>query len=139
MLSKDHGKKIKNDKIMRRRIELSTYDFDIKCRCGEEDVPADTLSRMKCVKLNLTDLYELHDSLCHLGVTRMAHFVQVRNLPFSVDEIRQMIRSCKTCSELKPQYFSPHSTPLIKATQPFERLNTDFKGPCLVTTKISTS
>ena len=68
---------------------------------------------------------------CHPGVTRMAHFVRLRNLPFSLDKIKQMIRSCKTCSELKPLYFSPQST------QPFERLNT--KDPCLVTTKISTS
>ena len=129
MFSKKHGNKIKNDKIMRWRIELSTYDFDVKYPYGEENVPADTLSRIKCMKLNMTDLYELHDSLCHPGVTRIAHFVRMRNLPFPLDEIKQMIKSCKTCSALKPQYFSPQSTPLIKATQPFERFNIDFKGP----------
>ena len=29
----------------------------------------------------------------------------------------------------KPQYFKPDKTELIKSTQPFERLNIDFKGP----------
>ena len=121
--------KIKNDKIMRWRLELSTYDFDIIYRAGEENVPADTLSRVICMNLSLDKLYELHQSLCHPGVARMAHFVKVRNLPFSIEEIKQMTRSCKTCSECKPQYHRPEPAQLVKATQPFERLNLDFKGP----------
>ena len=87
MFSKDCGSKIENEKIMCRRIELSAYDFDIKYRCGDENIPADTLSRIQCLKLNLANLYKLHDSLCHLGVTRMAHFVQIRNLPFSLEDV----------------------------------------------------
>ena len=43
--SKQRGK-IKNDKIMRWRLELSTYSFDINYRCGKENMPADTLSRI---------------------------------------------------------------------------------------------
>ena len=46
-----HSEKIKYDKIMRWRIELSTgtFDFDIIYYCGEENIPADTLSRIKCL------------------------------------------------------------------------------------------
>ena len=126
--TKHHGK-IKNDKIMRWRIELSTFDFDIVYRCGEENIPADALSRVKCLSMSIDKLRDVHESLCHPGETRMAHFVKVRNLPFSIDQIRQIIRSCQACSECKPQYYRSAPMNLIKATQPFERLNIDFKGP----------
>ena len=33
------------------------------------------------------------------------------------------------CAEHKPQFHSPAQAHLIKATQPFERLNIDFRGP----------
>ena len=63
------------------------------------------------------------------GVTRMAHFVQRRNLPYSLEEVKKMTASCSDCAELKPKYHKPTQAHLIKATQPFERLNIDFKGP----------
>ena len=59
----------------------------------------------------------------------MSHFVKSRNLPFSVDDVKRMTQACKQCRECKPQYYSPEPSHLIKATQPFERLNLDFKGP----------
>ena len=129
MFDSKHKGKIKNDKIQRWRIELSTYNFDIVYRCGAENVPADTLSRIKCMNMSINKLYGLHDALCHPGVTRMMHFVRARNLPFSVDEIKKMTNECKICAEVKPRYVRPSHTPLIKATQPFERLSIDFKGP----------
>ena len=49
--TKRHSK-IKNDKVMRWRIELSMYDFDIIYRAGEENIPADALSRVKCMSLH---------------------------------------------------------------------------------------
>ena len=114
---------------MRWRIELSTYHFDIIYRSGDENVTADTLSRIKCMKLKYTDLYDIHNSLCHPGVARMTHFVRVRNLPFSVEDVKRMTASCKICCECKPRYYTSSDMHLIKATQPFERLNLDFKGP----------
>ena len=126
--TKRHSK-IKNDKVMRWRIELSMYDFDIIYRAGEENIPADALSRVKSMSLTLDKLHELHESLCHPGVARMTHFVKSRNLPFSVDDVKRMTQACKQCRECKPQYYSPEPSHLIKATQPFERLNLDFKGP----------
>ena len=71
---------------MRWRIELSSYDFDIIYRCGEKNIPADALSRLNCVTMNLKELQDLHNSLCHPGVTRLAHFVKQRNLLESVKQ-----------------------------------------------------
>ena len=118
----------KHFKVMRWRIELSMYDFDIIYQAGEENIPADALSRVKSMSLTLDKLYELHESLCHPGVARMTHFVKSRNLPFSVDDVKRMTQACKQCRECKPQYYSAEPSHLIKATQPFERLNLDFKG-----------
>ena len=126
--TKHHGK-IKSDKIMRWRIELSTFHFDIVYRSGQENIPADALSRIKCFSMSIDTLRDVHESLCHPGETWMAHFVRVRNLPFSIDQIRQVIKFCKACAECKPQYFRSTPINLIKATQPFVRLNIDFKGP----------
>ena len=131
MFDTKHKGKIKNDKILRWRLELSTFSFDITYRFGAENIPADTLSRvsMSIRTSPLDTLYELHTSLCHPGVTRMNHFVKVRNLPYTMEEIREVTRACKVCAECKPKFFHPEPKHLIKATQPFERLNIDFKGP----------
>ena len=82
--------KIKNDKIQRWRIELSTYNFDIVYRCRAENVPADTLSRIRCMSFTLNKLYELQNTLCHPGISRMMHFVRATNLLFSVEDVKKM-------------------------------------------------
>ena len=123
-----HSSKIKNDKIMRWRVELSSYKYDIVYRPGTDNKGADTFSRIQCSAVSSNALKELHNSLCHPGITRMSHFVKTRNLPFSVDDIRKITSNCQVCSELKPQFHKVQGK-LIHATQPFERLNIDFKGP----------
>ena len=155
MFNTNHKGKIKNEKIMRWRMELMCYHFDIKYRPGSENIPADTLSRpcntmfnanapifdpcdfsshsinsiSSSVYSNIDKLKELHISLSHPGVTRMYHFVKNRNLPFSIEDVRKINNNCKECAEIKPRFFKPEVSHLIKATQPFERLNIDFKGP----------
>ena len=59
----------------------------------------------------------------------MAHFVRRQNLPFSIEDIKQVSASCPVCAELKPRFYGAAPGRLIKATSPFERLNIDFKGP----------
>ena len=129
---KNHGK-IKNDKIARWRLRLSNFKFDVVYRPGKENHAADALSRIRITSCsaivnNDSKLKDIHDSLCHPGVTRTNHFVRTRNLPFSVADIRKMIESCRVCQELKPR-FHKSSGVLIKATQPLQQLNIDFKGP----------
>ena len=129
MFDAKHRGKIKNVKIQRWLIELSTYDFDIVYRCLAENVPADTLPRIKCMSLSVNELYKPHDALCHPGISCMMHFVRTKNLPFSVNDVKRITSSCKICAEVKPRYARLSPTPLIKATQTFERLSIDFKGP----------
>ena len=59
----------------------------------------------------------------------MFHFVKSRKLPYSMEDVKRMIRSRHICAECKPRFHKPDPAHLIKATQPFERLNVDFKGP----------
>ena len=126
MFDQRHKGKIKNDKIMCWQVELSCYSFDIVYRPGKENVPPDVFSRSTFAAL---PMYQLHQSLCHPGITRMSHFVCARNLPYSIEEIKRMTNACQICCECKPRFHRPDRSHLIKATQAFERLNIDFKGP----------
>ena len=42
---------------------------------------------------------------------------------------QRMTNACQICCECKPRFHQPDRSHLIKATQAFERLNIDFKGP----------
>ena len=73
-------------------------------------------------------LKKLHDNLCHLGITRLLHYVCSKNMLFSTEEVKEACSSCKIWAELKPQFISSPGQ-LIKATQLLEQLSLDFKGP----------
>lgn len=122
--------KVKNEKILRWRLELMSYSFDICHRPGKDNVAADTLSRSHCLfTCGGIDLKKVHDDLIHPGVQRMMHFVRSKNLPFSLDEVRKVISQCQVCAKLKPRFYKPSQCQLIKSTSPFERISIDFKGP----------
>lgn len=127
MFDQTHSSKIKNEKIERWRLELSCYKYDIIYRPGRENTVADALSRV-CANADPNRLYDLHDRLCHPGITRMVHWVRSKNLPFSIEEIKAMTLSCRICAEIKPRFCKSEGR-LIKAMSPMERLNIDFKGP----------
>lgn len=137
VFNKKHKNKIKNDKMLRWKLELACYDFDIVYRPGKENFSSDALSRSHCgmASRDLRSLSELHDALCHPGITRLFHFVRSKNLPYTLEEVRQTTASCKACAECKPRFHYPEKARLIKATQPFERLSIDFKGPLPSTDK----
>ena len=132
MYNKTRASKIKNDKIARWRVELSGYAYDVVYRPGKENVGADTLSRANvCAATrshSIKDLEQLHDSLCHPGITRLYHYVKSKNLPFSLGDVKSICEPCDTCMKEKPRFIQSSGT-LIKATQPFQQLNIDFKGP----------
>ena len=103
--NKNRGK-IKNAKILRWRIELSQYQYEIVYRAGKLNAAADTLSRAYCASLSFSTLYEIHAGLCHPGVTRTYHFVKSKNLPFSLEDVRKMISNCRICAEIKPCFLN---------------------------------
>ena len=130
MFSKQQKSKIKNDKILRWRLELSSFQYNINYRRGSDNLGADALSRLcgSTVK-NLKDLQQLHVSLSHPGVTRLTHFVRTKNLPFTISDIKSICSSCSICAKIKPRFFKPPPQKLVQATRPFERLSLDFVGP----------
>ena len=121
MFNQHHQGKIKNDKIMRRRLELSCYIFYIVYRRGKENVAPDTFLRVTCAP-------SAHDSLCHPGITLFWHFIRAKNLPYALEDAKRTVNTCPICRKCKPAFHHTESAHLIKATQPFERINIDFKG-----------
>ena len=128
MYDNKHKSKIKNDKISRWRVELSQYKFDIAYCLGKDNIAADALSRLAATTNSLKELHDIHEKLCHPGVTRLIHFVRSKNLPFSQAQVKQVTESCPSCLYLKPKFPKSQGI-LIKAILPFQRLNVDFKGP----------
>lgn len=89
----------------------------------------DMISRADVVSsISGNQLTELHQNLCHPGITRLWHFVKTRNLPYSLDDVKRVIENCRICAQFKPRFVKVTNT-LVKATRPFEKLSLDFKGP----------
>ena len=119
--------KVKNSKIQTWRIELAEFSYDIKYRLGVDNVAPDSFTCAYCLSMSTSNLTEVHNGLCHPGVTRLLHFVRTKNLPFSTEDVK------KTCSD-----FCRVETAILPSTKwqinqsdthPMERLSIDFKGP----------
>ena len=127
--------KIKNDKIMWWRMELSQYCYDIVYRQRKFNVVFDALRRVYCSATTVNVLYRIHAFLCHSGITRMYHNIQQKNLPYLLDDVKKMTSASAICCKIKPKFFKPPIVNLIKSSQPFERLSMNFKGPLPSKTK----
>ena len=99
--TKNFGK-IKNEKILRWRMDLASFSYDIFYRSGKKNAVSDTLTRAHCAAFTSESLQDLHKALYHPRVNRMAHFVRSRNLSYSLEEVKKMTASCSNCAELKP-------------------------------------
>lgn len=114
MFNKHHKEKIKSDNVEPDR------------RCPESNVLP------QCAPQHL---------MTHFIVplpSRPNHFVQTKNLPYSLKEIK-ITSKCSVCCECKPQFYCPENVPLIKAFQTFKRINIYFKAPPLTSNRTSTS
>ena len=90
---------------------------------------SNALFRAFCANIYDNTLRKMHEPLCHLGVICLHHFVDVKNLPYSVDEVCNVFAKCKNCSELRPNFYKPQVAYEIKANQPFKKLLLNFKCP----------
>ena len=104
MLNPKSKSKIKNEKITRWKLELACFSYDIAYRSGKQNAAADALSRICSSTTTADKLHSLHEDLCHPGVTRMLHFVRSKNMPYSVENVRAVVRSYQVCSEIKPRF-----------------------------------
>jgi len=129
MFDVKHRNKIKNDKILRWRVELSPYSYDLIYRPGRLNQAADAFSRVCASSSSIKDLFSLHKNLCHPGVARLFHYVKSKNLPFSLSDVKNICSDCATCKSLKPSFYKPPAAELVKALKPFDRISLDFKGP----------
>ena len=59
-------------------------------------------------------LNDIHAALCRPGVTRLNHYVKVKNLPYSLAEVREALTRCRICAETKPQVLKPANPPLLR-------------------------
>ena len=121
--------KIRNNKIQGWQLKLVSFSYTIEHRPGKENVALDSFTRAFTSSMTTSSLSEIHEALCHAGVTRMLQYVRSKNLPYSTDDVKKTCSTCKMCAELKPQFYRPQPGTLIKAIQPMEQLSIDFKGP----------
>ena len=135
MFNSTRRNKIKNDKIMRWKIELSEYCCDIVDHEGKFNLVPDALSRAYCASTTVNALYRIHADLCHPGITWMYHYMRHRNLPYSLDDLKRMTEASSICREIKPRFYKPPPANLLKF---FKRPSMEFKGPLPSTTKIIT-
>ena len=64
--------------------------------------------------------------MCHPGITRIIAFICSQNLPCSVDDTHKWSSHVKFAMNVN---LVSTALKLIKATQPMQQLNLDFKGP----------
>jgi len=78
MFDKTNRGKIKINKIMLWRLELSQYHYEIRHKPGKDNIASDAFSRVCASMEDKNALQKLHDSLGHLGYSRLFHFVRSR-------------------------------------------------------------
>ena len=60
-------------------------------------------------------LHKLHKSSCHISVTRLHHFVCIKNLLHYVNEVCNVVAKCEVCSELIPNFYKLQVVHVVKA------------------------
>ena len=102
-------------------MELECYKYNKICQPGKNNIPADIFSRAHSGTTNIKEkLADLHTRLCNPRITRQVHFIRIRNLPYSVEEVKKVCAVCPTCVQLKSRFYTSRTSHLTKAMQLIE-------------------
>ena len=102
----DDKSKVKNEKLMRWRLELDVFRHDISYMSAVDNVGVDALSRIAAIGSSprIPKLLDLHSNLAHPGITRMWNYVRRHNLPFSHEDIKTFYKTGEVCCVTKPRF-----------------------------------
>jgi len=124
--------KVKNAKILRWRMDLAEYNFNIKYRPRKANVVADALSRVGVITKDQGNLIQtIHESMGHPGIKRLTEYIKARDLNIADVEggVKQCVLNCSLCAEMKPRFSKLKNGLLIHSVRPWQRLSIDFMGP----------
>lgn len=109
--------------------EFSDYQYIIKFSPGQENLPAAALSRLCSATSRPDSLEKIPKSLCHPGITRLFHHIKLKNLSYSLNDVKSVGFQCPVCTKFKPRCFRPPASHLIHALYPYDRVTIDFIRP----------
>jgi hypothetical protein len=141
-------------RLIRWRIRLEEYDYEIVYKKGALNTNADALSRINALAKEETEalgesigedrkkqiLYEFHDAPLggHRGMNKTYKAIKSRfQWPDMKREIEEYVRKCKSCpinKLLGPRNKAPMEI-TTTAEHPFEKCSLDIVGPLPETTK----
>jgi transposase InsO family protein len=137
-------------RLMRWRIHLEEFDYEIMYRRGSQNSNADALSRIGCVSkegsqpVELSEdrrkqiLYEFHDSPVggHRGMTKTYRAIKSQySWPNMRREVEEYVKRCKSCQVnkiLTPRHKAPMEI-TTTAEHAFDKCTLDVVGPLTVT------
>ena len=119
------------------RTDQSCYSFDIEYKPGWDNIPTDALSRISCALPNDELLRQLHDALCHPGVTRLAHFIRVRNLLILLQTSNELYPLVKFAASTNRNFIALNQATLSKPRSRFKGPISILKALFLAATKIN--
>jgi len=133
-----------SSRLLRWKLLLAEYDFDIVYRAGKKHCNADCLSRYPEVNLNTLDkerqqkiIREMHDCPIggHQGITRTLERIQLYTTwPNIEQDVKDYIRNCKICQTNK---HSRETKQMLEITdtqsEPWNKIYLDIIGPLPIT------
>jgi hypothetical protein len=138
-----------SSRLMRWKLLLEEYDYEIQYRAGQRNCNADSLSRypIQCLNVNIDEvteerkqriIAEMHNCPIggHQGIQRTAERIKLYiSWPGLDQDVTQYIKQCKICQlnkDTRPNIKLPLTITDTK-TAPWEKIYLDIVGPLPIT------